>query len=112
MFFHSGARSGKIYHATKDVKFGNEKIDKNDFFALRNNKILAVRDTLESIALHTVEMTLKKEEYAVVTLFYGKFISAEYMERLVDKLSSFGYDAEIATVSTLETNYDITITFE
>ena len=101
-----------IYHATKDVKFGNEKIDKNDFFALRNNKILAVRDTLESISLHAVEMTLVKEEYAVVTLFYGKFVSSEYMERLVDKLSGMGYDVEFATVSTLETNYDITVTFE
>lgn len=101
-----------IYHAVKDVKYGSRKIDKNDFFALSNNKILDVRNTLDSITIHTINSVLQKQIYEVVTLFYGKYISPEYIEHLVEKLKELGHDAEFATVSTYETIYDITVTFE
>ena len=101
-----------IYQAVRDVKYGDRKIDKNDFFALSNSKILDVEDTLEAITLHTIDGILKKQDYEVITLFYGKSVSDEYIESLVEKLNELGHDAEFATVSTFETLYDITVTFE
>ena len=108
----SGIYQFSIYQAVRDVKYGDRKIDKNDFFALSNSKILDVEETLESIALHTIDAILKKQEYEVITLFYGKAVSQDYIESLVEKLYGLGYDAEFATVSTFETLYDITVTFE
>ncbi len=108
----SGIYQFSIYHAIKDVKYGSKKINKNDFFALSNNKILDVQDTLESITIHTIESVLKKQDYEVITLFYGKYISPEYIEHLLEKIAELGYESEIATVSTFETIYDITVTFE
>lgn len=102
-----------IYKAVRDVKYGDKKIDKNDFFALSDNKkILDVEDTLESIALHTIDTILKKEDYQVVTLFYGRSVSEEYIESLIEKLGELGHYTEFAAVSTFETLYDITVTFE
>ena len=101
-----------IYHATKDVKFGSKNIAKNDFFALANNKILGISDTLESITLSAIDNVLKEEEYEVITLFYGKDISPEYIDGLIEKLYELGYDSEFAAVPTFETIYDITVTFE
>ena len=108
----SGIYQFSIYQAVRDVKYGDRKIDKNDFFALSNSKILDVEETLESIALHTIDAILKKQEYEVITLFYGKAVSQDYIESLVEKLYGLGYDSEFATVSTFETLYDITVTFE
>ena len=77
-----------------------------------NKKILDVEDTLESIALHTIDTILKKEDYQVVTLFYGRSVSEEYIESLIEKLGELGHYTEFAAVSTFETLYDITVTFE
>ena len=101
-----------VYHATKDVQVGERKIRKNDFFSLADERILAVRESLEAVTLRSVEATMSKKEYGFITLFYGKYISAEYMEHLLDRLSKINYDVELAAVSTMETAYDITILFE
>ena len=108
----SGIYQFSIHHATKSVKFGNRRIEKNDFFALANNKILDVKDSLNSVTLQTVSSVLDKHCYEVITLFYGKYVSEEYIENLLEQLNELGYDAEFATVSTDETIYDIIITFE
>lgn len=101
-----------IYHAVKDVKYGSRKIEKNDFFALSGKKLLDIRDTLEAITVNTIKKTLEERECDLVTIFYGKYISNEYMEHLADKLLECDYDCEIVTVSTFETVYDVTVTFE
>lgn len=108
----SGIYQYSIYHAVRDVKFGSRKIDKGNFFALEKNSILDVGDTLQAVALRTVSNTLKKYDCGVITLFYGKDISHEYIEDLADKISELDCDQEIATVPTYETVCDITITFE
>ncbi len=101
-----------IYQAVKDVKYGSKEIRKNDFFALSGNKILAVQKTLEDITIHTVESVLRRKEYDVITLFYGKRILPEYVEHLLEELNRGDHDAEIAAVSTDEGVYDITVIFE
>ena len=101
-----------VYRATKDVDFDGQVIAQNEFFALCDKKILGVNSQLEQLILDTVERTLNDCEYYVITLFYGKDISEEYVEHLTDMLQDKGCDAEILAVPTYETLYDITVTFE
>ena len=81
----SGIYQFSIYHAVKEVQFGATKIHKNDFFALSGDDILAVKDSLEAVTLATIDRTGKKQEWNVVTLFYGKNISPEYISLLQKK---------------------------
>lgn len=101
-----------VYRAAKDIKFGNKRVAKNAFFALANNKILHTADTLEDVALYVVCHTMEREEYAVVTLFYGSDVAQEYMEYLTEKIQALGLDVEVATVATGESMCELTLTFE
>lgn len=101
-----------IYRAARDRTFGRKRILQNDFFALSNNQILDVGITLEDVTLRAIKSALEKNEYCVLTLFYGKSIAQETAEWLKEKIMELGYEVEVATVSTFETAYDLTVTFE
>ena len=101
-----------IYKAAKDVKFGTKRVTKDAYFSLCNNNILHVADTLESVAIQTVQSTLSKEDYSVVTLFYGSDIAQEYIEYLLEKLSESVEDAEFTAVSVGESTCSLTVLFE
>ena len=101
-----------IYRATRDRVFGKKRILQKDFFALSNNQILDVSITLEDVTLRVVQNVLEKNDYCVVSLFYGKSISDELARWLSEKIEAFGYDVEVAIIPTYEANYDLTITFE
>ena len=101
-----------IYKAAKDVKFGSKRVTKDSYFSLCNNNILHVADTLETVAIQTVQKTLSKEDYAVVTLFYGSDIAQEYIEYLLEKLSESVEDAEFTAVSVGESTCSLTVLFE
>ena len=108
----SGMHQLSIYRATRDRVFGKKRILQKDFFALSNNQILDVSTTLEDVTLRVVQNVLDKNDYCVVSLFFGKSISEEIAAWLAEKIEAFGYDAEVAIIPTYETNYDLTITFE
>ena len=101
-----------IYHAQKDIKYGSRHISKNDFFALADNKILNISATLGDAVTETVAQALNKNDYSIVTLFYGKSVSEDYLDLLTDNLYKLGLDIEIARVPTYETIYCISIAFE
>ena len=103
----SNMYSLSVYHSTKDMQFGSKSISKNDFFALSGNKLLAVGDGLKA-----AKDTLEKGDYAVVTLFYGRYIADEFVELIAQKITDLGFGVEVATVSTYETLYSFTVTFE
>ena len=101
-----------LYHTTSDIKYGSKIIRQNDFFALEGKKVLAVDTTLESVALRVVEKKMQEEEASVITVFYGQSVSDEHVSHLIEEIKKASGDAEIATVSTNDTIYDITIIFE
>ena len=101
-----------IYRATRDRVFGKKRILQKDFFALSNNQILDVSITLEDVTLRVVQSVLEKNDYCVVSLFYGKSISDEMAAWLSEKILAFGNDVEVAIIPTYEANYDLTVTFE
>ena len=101
-----------IFQATKDIKFDKKTVKENEFFALSNNKILNKGNTLEAITLDTIKDVLHSNDYSVVTLYYGKNVSNEYIDFIMELINSADLGAEVACVSTKEVLYSLTITFE
>ena len=101
-----------IFQATKDIKFDKKTVKENEFFALSNNKILNKGNTLEAITLDTIKDVLHSNDYSVVTLYYGKNVSNEYIEFIMELINSADLGVEVACVSTKEVLYSLTITFE
>ena len=71
-----------------------------------------MRDTLEDAVLDTADKALKERGADIVTVYYGKDISPDYIELLTEKLEALGDGVEVVAVSTFETSYDITVTLE
>ena len=101
-----------IFQATKDIKFDKKTVKENEFFALSNNKILNKGNTLEAITLDIIKDVLHSNDYSVVTLYYGKNVSNEYIDFIMKLINSADLGAEVACVSTKEVLYSLTITFE
>lgn len=101
-----------IFQATKDIKFDKKTVKENEFFALSNNKILNKGNTLEAITLDTIKDVLHSNDYGVVTLYYGKNVSNEYIDFIMELINSADLGVEVACVSTKEVLYSLTITFE
>lgn len=101
-----------IFQATKDIKFDKKTVKENEFFALSNNKILNKGNTLEAITLDIIKDVLHSNDYSVVTLYYGKNVSNEYIDFIMELINSADLGAEVACVSTKEVLYSLTITFE
>ena len=85
---------------------------KNEFFALADKEILSVGDTLANATVSSIKAVLDEKDCSVLTLFYGKDISDEYIEILSSDLSHMCKGTEIATVATHDKTCDLTITFE
>ena len=101
-----------VYRAVKDVNYESKSIRRNEFFALSGKTLLNVRDTLEDAVLDTADKALKERGADIVTVYYGKDISPDYIELLTEKLEALGDGVEVVAVSTFETSYDITVTLE
>ena len=101
-----------LYHAENDIKYGSRTILQNDFFVLQGKKILAVDTTLEAVALRAVEKKLRERDASVITVFYGQALDEDGAARLADEIGKIATDSEIATISTMDTVYDVTIIFE
>ena len=101
-----------VYHALKDIKYGNKHISKDEFFVLSGNKILNIDTTLNDVTLKTVKQTLNKNDYSVVTVFYGDSIEDDYISILYEAIRALGFDIEIVFVPTYETVYSLSMTFE
>ena len=108
----SGIYQISVYHAVKDVTFGSRKISRNEFFALEGKEIVCVGDTLANAAVTAIKTAMKQRDPGVITLFFGKYISPEYVDILAHDLEKMCDGAEIATVPTFDSACDLTITFE
>ena len=101
-----------IYQANKDFKYGRKHVKENEFFALSNQKILNISNSLDNVTVETVKDILENNDYSVITLYYGSNITDEYIEYIIDLILKLNLDVEVASVETKETVYCLTITFE
>ena len=101
-----------VVRATKTVQYGKKTIVKNDFFALSGDEVLSTGDTLEAVALQTVNDTLTREDYCVMVLFYGRNISEEQIEALVEEVGRQHTELEVCVIATDDPIHDLRISFE
>ncbi|MBQ7387621.1 MAG: DAK2 domain-containing protein [Clostridia bacterium] len=108
----SGAYHISIYHADKDIMYGDKFIERNEFFALAGKQIIEIDDSLEETAVDAARRVCRERECAVITLFYGVGIAEKFVEKLKKKIESRISDVEVVTVSTEEALYSLMIMFE
>lgn len=101
-----------VVRATKTVQYGKKTIVKNDFFALSGDEVLSTGDTLESVALQTVNDTLTREDYCVMVLFYGRSITEEQIDALVEEIGRQHAELEVCVIATDDPIHDLRISFE
>ncbi len=101
-----------IYYSKKNTQFGNQKISADSFFALADKKILNIGNALDNLAVDTVHKVLDKKEYNVISLYYGFGIAEEYVQHIANLIMKLEFDIEVAIVSTADSAYSLTITFE
>ena len=101
-----------IYQALKDIKYGAQKVSKNEFFSLSNKKILANGSALEGVVLDTIGGVLETKDCSVLTLFYGAEVAEEFIEALEETIREKYSLLEITAVATKETICDIVLAFE
>lgn len=101
-----------VYHATKDVKYGNREIDCNEFFSLSGKELLEVCETLEETTLKSISAAIEKDEFTLLTIFYGKDMSSEYIEYLQEKIEQIANGIEVVSIPSHETLYSLTLSFE
>ncbi|MBR2974264.1 MAG: hypothetical protein IKC47_00775 [Clostridia bacterium] len=101
-----------IYHATKDIYYGKQRVDCNQFFALCDNEIVASGDSVMQVAQRTVAKVLAERDCSVLTIFYGAEMAEEFVKMLADNLQKDYGDLEIACLATEETLCDVVLAFE
>jgi dihydroxyacetone kinase-like predicted kinase len=101
-----------VYHAVKDVTFANVEISKSSYFSLINNNLISVEKTLSEVTIKTIEKLLEGNSYYLVTIFYAKHITKEYVDYIIENVAKLDDGIEISAVSTEETSYDLIVTLE
>ncbi|MBO5866729.1 MAG: hypothetical protein J6Q55_01580, partial [Clostridia bacterium] len=102
-----------VYHSIKNISFGNDEVRKNDFFSMTDGKrIIAIQETLDKVVLETVKRVLAEKSAGLITVFYGDGIASEYIDYLMEKIQSLGFDVETTSVCTMESFYSLVLTFE
>lgn len=108
---HNAFKVG-VFQSKSDRIFGNEQINKDDFFALSNEKIFSINKTLDTTILDTIKTVCNQDEFNVVTLFCGISLDEDYIEYLKEEIIKLNLYIEIAIVQTYETMYSCIMIFE
>lgn len=101
-----------VVHATKNIRYGNKKIVKNDYFALAGEEILATAYKLEDLVLRTVNQVLCERECTVVTMFYGQNVTAGQLDGIIENIRGIDGEIEICRIPTQNAIYDLILSFE
>ena len=101
-----------IYHSLKDIQYGKRQVKSNEFFSLYDKNILETGDSVEAVALKTIERVVKQKESNVLTIFYGSEMAEQFMETLAQTIGEQYPLLEISLVPTKETACDIVLAFE
>lgn len=105
-------REVAIVHATKNIKYGDRYIVKNDYFALSGEEILATAGKIENVVETAVNEILSKKECSVINIFYGQKMSESDIEDITDIIMNGAPDVEICSIPTQNAIYDLILSFE
>jgi dihydroxyacetone kinase-like predicted kinase len=103
----SGIFEFGVYHAVKDIKYGNVCVPKGHFFSLKGKSILGVAQSIEEVSLRTLSEIAKNREVNALTLFTGENISGDFTEELFTKIEGVLADAEMTSVCSDDKVYSL-----
>lgn len=82
----SHMKTGEVTFAVRDTQINGDKIDEGDIIGIYNKKIVAKGDSVSEVSTKLIE-DMFKEEYSLISIFYGEDTTLEDAEKLKDNLS-------------------------
>ena len=101
-----------VVHASKNIKYGNKTITKNDYFALAGNDVLYTGHQFNSVVTETVKAVAKERDCAVITMFYGQNVTEDTVEALAACIGEAYPDVDVCHIPTQNPIYDLILSFE
>ena len=101
-----------IYHALKDITYGEKQVKRGEFFSLCDKEIVQTGSSVKDVALKSVGTVLSQKDCSLLTLFYGAEMAPEFVERLAETIKKNYAELEVVPVPTQETMCDIVLAFE
>jgi len=77
----------QVTYSVRDTQYGDIEIKKDDILGVGDGKIVAVGQSIEEVALESLEKLLD-EEASIVTVYYGVEVTKAEAEALVEKIGA------------------------
>lgn len=101
-----------VVHATKNIRYGDRTVVKNDYFALAGDEILLTDTTLPRAVAKAADEILAQRECSVITLFFGQNVTEEQAKTMARAIEDAHGDVEVCLLSTESAIYDVVLSFE
>lgn len=82
----SHMKTGEVTFAVRDTQINGDKIDEGDIIGIYDKDIVAKGDSVAEVSTKLIE-GMFKEEYSLISIFYGEDTTLEDAEKLKDNLS-------------------------
>lgn len=82
----SHMKTGEVTFAVRDTQINGDKIDEGDIIGIYDKDIVAKGDSIAEVSTKLIE-GMFKEEYSLISIFYGEDTTLEDAEKLKDNLS-------------------------
>ena len=88
--------TGQVTYAVRDTMIDDKEIRQGDFMGLGDKGILSVGTDLQTVAFEMI-VEMMKDEYELISIYYGDDINEEQANKLVEKVQSTfeGCDVEL-----------------
>ena len=104
-------KSGELTYAVRDTEMNGVQVKNGDYLGLSKSKIIvSLPDKME--AIKELMKSLVDQDSEIVTIFYGKDVTEEEIEEVVDFVSSLNEDCEVETIAGEQDVYSYIIAVE
>jgi len=100
-----------VTHAVRDSEINDETIKQGEYLFFAGKDLMAHTDTLEDAVYQGMER-IGMEEYEIMTIFYGKDVEEEMVNRLGETLKERYEDIEISIYDGGQAHYPFYISLE
>ena len=100
-----------VTHAVRDSEINSEKIKEGEFLFFAGKDLMAHSDTLEDVIYKGMDQ-IDMDEYEIMTIFYGKDVDEEMVDRLSENLQGKYEDLEISIYNGGQAHYPFYISLE
>lgn len=86
--------TGQVTYAVRDTMIDDKEIHQGDFMGIGDKGILSVGTDLQSVAFEMMQ-SMMKEEYKLISIYYGEEIEESQAQELADKAKAAFGDCDI-----------------